>query len=81
MREFDSEREMMIQQHQQEMTDLQDIMFAMEQNYNERENDAKSEFQSLRDEIKNKVYVLSIQYHQSSAQILILIFIMRSCLT
>ena len=55
MREFDSEREMMIQQHQQEMTDLQDIMFAMEQNYNERENDAKSEFQSLRDEIKNKV--------------------------
>lgn len=53
--EFDSERTMMIDQHQREMTELQDIMFAMEQNVSERETDAKSEFQSMRDEIKNKV--------------------------
>ena len=53
--EFESEREMMLKQHTEEMTELQDIMFAMEQNFNERESDAKSDFQSMRDEIKNKV--------------------------
>lgn len=53
--EFDTEHEMMVEQHYSETTELQDIMFAMEQNYNERESDAKSDFQSMRDEIKNKV--------------------------
>lgn len=52
--EFDSERKMIIEQNQKEMTELQDIMFAMEQNCNERETEAKSDFQSTRDEIKNK---------------------------
>lgn len=52
--EFDTEHEMMVDQHCEEMTELQDIMFAMEQNINERESDAKSDFQSMRDEIKNK---------------------------
>merc|ERR1712076_118322 len=52
--EFDSEREMVAEQHTCEMTELQDILFAMEQNFNERETDANSEFQSMRDEIKNK---------------------------
>ncbi|CAH1801399.1 unnamed protein product [Owenia fusiformis] len=52
--EFDTEREMMIEQHTKEMTDLQDVVFAMEQNNQERETDAKGEFQSMRDEIKNK---------------------------
>ena len=55
IKEFDSERSLMLDQHQREMTELTDIMFAMEQNFNEREGDAKSEFQSMRDEIKNKV--------------------------
>ena len=55
MEEFETERCFLLEQHAQEMNDLQDIMFAMEQNFNERENDAKSEFQSMRDEIKNKV--------------------------
>lgn len=54
MEEFDMERSMMVEQHQREMTELQDILFAMEQNFNERESDAKSDFQSMRDEIKNK---------------------------
>ena len=39
------------------MHDIQDIMFAMEEERNELENDAKQDFQSLRDEIKNKVTV------------------------
>ena len=53
--EFDSERKRMVDEHTREMGELQDIMFAMEQNFNERESDAKSDFQSMRDEIKNKV--------------------------
>lgn len=52
--EFDQERQMMTEKHLQEVNDLSDIMFAMEQNFQDRENEAKSEFQSMRDEIKNK---------------------------
>lgn len=44
-----------ISQQRREMHDIQDIMFAMEEEWNELENDAKQDFQSLRDEIKNKV--------------------------
>lgn len=54
--EFDTERAIMVDQHNAEMNDIADILFAMEQNYQEREAEAKSEFQSMRDEIKNKVY-------------------------
>lgn len=53
--EFDTEREMLVKQNQKELTELQDIIFAMEQNFAERENEAKNEFQSIRDELKNKV--------------------------
>lgn len=53
--EFDTERQMMIEKHLEEMNDLADIMFAMDQNFQDRENEAKSEYQSSRDEIKNKV--------------------------
>ena len=53
--EFDTERGIMIDQHNSETNDIADILFAMEQNFQERENEAKSEFQSMRDEIKNKV--------------------------
>lgn len=44
-----------ISQQRREMYDIQDIMFAMEEEWNELENEAKQDFQSLRDEIKNKV--------------------------
>lgn len=54
MEEFDTERSMMQEQHEREMNELQDILFAMEQNFSDRENEAKSDFQSMRDEIKNK---------------------------
>ena len=57
MDEFDTERHLLVDQHTHEMTDLQDIMFAMEQNVSERETDAKGEFQSMRDEIKNKARI------------------------
>jgi hypothetical protein len=45
----------MIDQHDVEMNDIADILFAMEQNFQDRENEAKSEFQSMTDEIRNKV--------------------------
>ena len=35
-------------------------MFAMEQNFTDRENEAKSDFHSMRDEIKNKVTIFII---------------------
>jgi len=68
MEEFDTERTMMQEQHEREMNELQDILFAMEQNFNDRENEAKADFQSMRDEIKNKVYTVVWQtgelFHQ-----------------
>ena len=48
-----------VSQHRKEMHDIQDIMFAMEEEWSELENEAKQDFQSLRDEIKNKVTVSS----------------------
>jgi hypothetical protein len=47
-------------QHKKEMHDIQDIMFAMEEEWNEQEMEAKQDFQSLRDEIKNKVIIIMI---------------------
>ena len=44
-----------MQQHYKEMNEIEDIMFAMEQHFEESESEAKQEFHSLRDEIKNKV--------------------------
>jgi hypothetical protein len=48
-------RQAIIAQHKQEITDIQDIIFAMEQENQEQDIEMKQEFQSYRDEIKNKV--------------------------
>jgi len=53
-REFDNERQLTMQMHHSEMKKLQDVLFAMDYNHTEQENEAKQEFQSLRDDIKNK---------------------------
>lgn len=47
-----------MKQHKIETDEIMDVMFAMEHEFEERQNDAKQEFQSLRDEIKNKVCYL-----------------------
>lgn len=52
---FPFKREKIQYQHKKEMHDIQDIMFAMEEEWSEQESEAKQDFQSLRDEIKNKV--------------------------
>lgn len=44
------------------MHDIQDIMFAMEEEWNEQESEAKQDFQSLRDEIKNKVGIVFLEF-------------------
>ena len=51
--EFDTEREMLVQQNQGEITELQDMIIAMKQNFAARQNEAKNEFQSIREELKN----------------------------
>jgi len=53
--EFETERSLICAQHHQEMHELQDIMYAMDQSYEDRDADARIEFQSQRDELKNKV--------------------------
>ena len=45
----------MMKRHKAETDEIMDIMFTMENEFEERQNDARQEFQSLRDEIKNKV--------------------------
>ena len=49
------DRERILKQHKAETDEIMDVVFAMEHEFEERETDAKQEFQSLRDEIKNKV--------------------------
>ena len=60
--EFSTEREKMMKSHQFECNDLQDIMFAMEQEFNEMKTEALHDFQSQKDEIKNKVRLICITY-------------------
>ncbi|XP_069509949.1 dynein regulatory complex subunit 2 [Ambystoma mexicanum] len=52
--EFETERQMMIEQREKEELYLQDVLLAMEHNFSESENEAKHEFQSNSDDIKNK---------------------------
>ena len=44
-----------MEQSQKELNDLQDIVFSLEKSFQDKEAEALSEFQSLRDEIKTKV--------------------------
>jgi len=53
--EFDVERAMIKEQHLEEMRQIQDIIHAMDQNFLERESNAKQEFGSTLDEIKSRV--------------------------
>ena len=53
-------RERILHSNKNETDEVMDIMFAMEQEFEERENEAKQDFQSLRDEIKNKVIMISL---------------------
>ncbi|XP_038608912.1 dynein regulatory complex subunit 2 [Tachyglossus aculeatus] len=53
-REFDRERKMIIDHHEKESRYLQDVFLAMEQTFTDTEYEGKLEFQSMRDDLKNK---------------------------
>ena len=48
-------RDKIMEQSQKELDDLQDIVFSLDKSFQEKEAEALSEFQSIRDEIKTKV--------------------------
>lgn len=52
--EFGAEKAHIVENHQEEMKRLQDILFAMEHTFQERSQEARQEFHSARDEIKNR---------------------------
>nr|XP_060620108.1 dynein regulatory complex subunit 2 [Anolis sagrei ordinatus] len=53
-KEFDTERKMIIGHHDQETRYIQDVLLAMEQNFADSEYEARLDFQSTRDDVKNK---------------------------
>ncbi|XP_077779920.1 dynein regulatory complex subunit 2 isoform X2 [Podarcis muralis] len=53
-KEFDTERKIIIGHHNLESRYLQDVLLAMEQNFTDSEYEARLDFQSTRDDVKNK---------------------------
>jgi hypothetical protein len=53
--EFDKERDFIDDRQDHEMNELTTIIYGMEKIFLDQENEALTEFQSLKDEIKNKV--------------------------
>lgn len=52
--EFENERNGMVKDHQNQINEITDIIFAMEQKFDEAETESRQEFHSLHEEIKNK---------------------------
>ncbi|XP_031422955.1 LOW QUALITY PROTEIN: dynein regulatory complex subunit 2 [Clupea harengus] len=52
--EYNSVRTHLVTQHQQDTAYVADVTFAMEQHYVELENEARQDYQSMQDEIKNR---------------------------
>ena len=51
-------RRRMMEQHDGEMRDLRDVLYAMELRFTEKEAEAEQEFQGMVDDLKNKVSTL-----------------------
>eukprot|EP00056_Hartaetosiga_gracilis_P022374 m.29892 g.29892 ORF g.29892 m.29892 type:complete len:208 (+) comp9608_c0_seq1:117-740(+) len=52
--EFMKEREMILKQHESEMSDIKDIIYALEMLYEDRTKEDENEFVSRRDEMRTK---------------------------
>jgi dynein regulatory complex subunit 2 len=52
--EFDKERDYILKRHSEEMNELITIIYGMEKTFLDQETDAQNEFQSTKDELKNK---------------------------
>ncbi len=64
-------RQVISAQQEKEMKELRDVQYAMDLRYDERETDAAHSFQSLMDELKNKVQMPDYD-RQNDADIYIL---------
>ena len=53
--EFDTERAMLLEMQSREMTDITNVIYAMDQTFIDQETETKSYFFNVKDEIKNKV--------------------------
>ncbi|KAJ6658053.1 hypothetical protein lerEdw1_001529 [Lerista edwardsae] len=62
-KEFETERKMIIENHEQEIRYLQDVLLAMDQNFNDSDYEARLDFQSTRDDVKNKVWNLEEKHY------------------
>lgn len=62
LHEFEVERSFVVEQHRQEVFRLENIIYAMEETFLEKEMEARAEFQSNMDELKNKVSNYNINY-------------------
>ena len=60
--EFDKEREYILNRHAHEMNELTTIIYGMEKNFLDQENEANIEFLSVRDEIKNRVWIFFVVF-------------------
>ena len=58
--EFDKERDFIMKRHQVEMDEMTTIIYGMEKIFLDQESEANIEFLSVRDDLKNKVYLKSI---------------------
>uniref|UniRef100_A0A8C9R8S4 Dynein regulatory complex protein 1 n=1 Tax=Scleropages formosus TaxID=113540 RepID=A0A8C9R8S4_SCLFO len=54
IKEFNAERELIMSQYEADIAYLEDVSFAMENHYNEVDNEAKYDFQGTHDDIKKK---------------------------
>ncbi|KAI4902996.1 hypothetical protein NFI96_012023 [Prochilodus magdalenae] len=52
--EYNTERQQILTQHQEDSAYLEDVNFALEQHYTEIESEARQDYQSTRDDIKNR---------------------------
>ncbi|KAL7991220.1 hypothetical protein Chor_014957 [Crotalus horridus] len=60
-KEFDTERKLILEHHDEESLYLQDVLLAMEQNFAENEYEARLDFQSTRDDVKNKDLIITLK--------------------
>ena len=52
--EFHAERDMVLKHHEKELTDLRDVLFALQTHYNDENSEAMSEFNSKRDDVRTR---------------------------
>ena len=60
--EFEVEKSFIVEQHKQEVFRLENIIYAMEETFLEKEAEARAEFQSNMDELKNRVSEANIKF-------------------